>query len=348
VFHTFDPATGKTEEHHVSGPITQGEIDTYEMQYFNNKKGFENQQAETELKKQQAKEAGAKAAEGPSTIALNQAKAGEARANATEVPSKIAKNAAEAAQADAKAKETQALSGEGAAGESLVDSIGTGHIVPDRLGYLISKNPELLAAVTKKYPDFDTSKAASYASLYKEFTSTKPGTAGAALNNGATALKHLAALEKLNTPMSHVPHTSAWTAYHNQLDTLAPELAKFYGDTTIPAIASYKATLGSTLPGNRKAAFDTQANSMSKKFDSYEQQWKNGAPSAAYKLPMAQIDPEAQAARAHFDPAYAQRQAEQAANEVVAVQIPGQPVGHIPRGQLQKFLEDNKGAQEIK
>jgi hypothetical protein len=87
---------------------------------------------------------------------------------------------------------------------------------------------------------------------------------------------------------------------------------------------------------------------MSKKFDSYEQQWKNGAPSAAYKLPMAQIDPEAQAARAHFDPAYAQRQAEQAANEVVAVQIPGQPVGHIPRGQLQKFLEDNKGAQEIK
>jgi hypothetical protein len=346
-FPTFNPVSGQYDWHKTSDPETQGSLDDYWTKAGNDGMEFRSKQKEQELKEQQAAEAKAKAGEAPSEIRKNQAEAAAAGARATVTPSEIRKNTAEAEAAEAKAKETEALSGTGPAGASLVDAIGTGHIVADRLGYLLTKNPDLLAAVIKKYPDFDSSKAAGYANLYKEFTSTKNGTAGAALNQGATALKHLRRLEELNTPMSHVPHTSAWTAYRNQLDTAAPELAKFYGDTTIPAIAALKDTLGSTLPGNRSAAFTTQAISMSKKFDSYEQQWKNGAPSAAYRMPEPAIDEEARAARAHFDPAYAQRQAQEAANQLVAVQIPGQPVGHIPRANLQKFLQDNKGAQEI-
>ena len=41
---------------------------------------------------------------------------------------------------------------------------------------------------------------------------------------------------------------AAYTAYQNKADTVATELAKFYGDSTIPAIAAIKSTLTSQLP----------------------------------------------------------------------------------------------------
>ena len=88
------------------------------------------------------------------------------------------------------------------------------------------------------------------------------------------------------------------------MDTLAPELAKFYGHSTNDSINSYKDTLLSQLPGNRQAAIATQAASMGKKIDSYEQQWRNAAPSAAYEAPMPGMSDAAKMARGRLDPEY--------------------------------------------
>jgi hypothetical protein len=182
-----------------------------------------------------------------------------------------------------------------------VDAIGTGHIAPERMSYLLARNPQLLDAVMQKYPDFDSSKAESYQHTYRDFTS---GKTSQALNNGATALNHLNDLSALNTPASHIPHTNAWTAYQNQLDTVVSELGKFYGNDTIPGLAGYRKTLDTTLPGNRAAAIHQQAHAMGEKLDSYEQEWSNAAPSAAYQAPMPGISDKAKAARAALDPTW--------------------------------------------
>jgi hypothetical protein len=208
-----------------------------------------------------------------------------------------------AARAEQKLRESQTVTGD----NPLVKEIGEGKMPVGRLGYVLARKPELMAAVAKEYPDFDGSKIEAYTDAVKQFESTKPGTAGYAMNSGGTALSHLHELDELNTPASHIPHTPAWTKYHNKLDTVAPELAKFYGDVTIPAIQAYKDTLGSTLPGNRHAAITTQVQSMGRKLDEYEQQWKNAAPSKAYEAQMPDIDAKGKAARAALDPEYAQR-----------------------------------------
>lgn len=328
-------------------PMTQKEYDDYWTGATNDALDFRTKKHEDALKVAQGgvqratqanleSETKERDLAAPGKRNLTAAQAAEARATASKAPSEIRKNDAEAAAANAKTEQTKGDS-------ELVDAIGTGHVAADRIGYLLSKNPDLLQQVIKKYPDFDNNKVAGYAQAVKEFNSTKTGTAGAALNQGATALKHLRRLEELNTPMSHVPHTPDWTAYHNQLDTAAPELAKFYGDTTIPAIASLKDTLGSTLPGNRQAAFDTQAVSMSKKFDSYEQQWLNARPSAAYNPEMPNIDPEAQEARAHFDPQYRVRRAQAATGGTVTPPWMPPPGAPPAPAENNKYLYDPQG-----
>jgi len=232
------------------------------------------------------------------------------------------------ANAEASLHETQAKQakeGAGEGGSNIVDEIGTGRMIPERIGYILSRpnGQALMAQVAAKYPDIDMAKLQTYPEVAKQFASTKQGTAGGAINSGATALQHLVNLEKLNTPQSHIPHFNDWTAYQNQLDTVAPELAKFYGDTTIPAIEALKKTLGSTLPGNRDAAIRTQVQSMGKKLDAYEQQWKNAQPSPKWrKTPtMPGMDEAAKNARASLDPEYKQRLVQQH-----GATAPGQPI----------------------
>lgn len=183
--------------------------------------------------------------------------------------------------------------GTGNTPNSLVDAIGQGHINPDRLGYLLSRNPALLQGVMSKYPDFDSSKAASYPATYKDFTS---GKTSVALNAGSTALGHLNELKDLNTIESRVPGTADYQAYQNKVDTLATELAKFYGDSTVSGIANIKKTLSATF--NRDAAIKTQAQSMGDKLDAFQQTWDNAAPSKSYQAPMPGISPKAAADRA--------------------------------------------------
>jgi len=303
VFHTFDATKGEYVEHHASDPMTAGQRDDYESAAAAASLKFQNDKSEQALREAQAKNANSEAdtrnAEEPGKEAQTRAQAAQERAGAVRDYAEAAKDTEEVKTQ--KGKEAQAND------PQLVDSIGTGHIAPERMAYLLSRNPQLVDAVTAKYPDFDSSKAQSYTRVYNEFTDTKANTAGGALNAGATAMEHLKRLQELNTPMSHVYGTPAYNKYHNQLDTLAPELAKFYGDTTIPAIEALKSTLGATLPGNRQAAIETQAQSMGKKFDNYEQQWRNAAPSASYEAPMPGISEAAMDARAALDPQYRAR-----------------------------------------
>jgi hypothetical protein len=185
---------------------------------------------------------------------------------------------------------------------STVDAFGRGQVAPQNIAFLLrgKEGQALLNEVTAKYPDIDSTKLQNYSEKTSEFTGTKKGTSGAAINNGATAFKHLLDLEKLNTNASHIPGTPAYTAYKNQADTLVDELGQFYGNTTIPGLADFKNTLMSALPGNREAAIRTQAHSMGEKMDSYVQQWNNIAPSKSYQRPMPFYDNAARSARQHL------------------------------------------------
>jgi hypothetical protein len=188
--------------------------------------------------------------------------------------------------------------------QTLVKEMGTGKMPITRLEYLAARKPEILEAVARSFPGFDASKVKAYTDIYKDFTS---GKTAVALNSGGTALKHLKELQDLNTVASHIPHTPPWTSYQNKVDTVATELARFYGDSTVPAIAAIKETLASTLPGNREAAITTQSKSMGDKLDAYENQWIKAAPSKEYEAPLPGISAAARAARAALDPDYAQR-----------------------------------------
>jgi len=88
--------------------------------------------------------------------------------------------------------------------------------------------------------------------------------------------------------------------------------------------------LGATMPGSRHAAIVTQAQSMGKKFDNYEQTWKNAAPSANYEAPMPNVSQAAIEARAALDPNYRSRAVMQAAP--VTVQS-GEPTAKSATGE---------------
>ena len=200
--------------------------------------------------------------------------------------------------------------------KSLITSLGTGHIALSRLDYLAARKPDVLEAVTRAYPDFDSSKVKSYLDTYHDFTAGKTSDI---LTRGATALMHLRELADLNTVESRIPGTSDYQRYENKVDTVAPELGAFYGNSTEQGIASYKKTLNAIL--NRGAAIRTQAQSMGDRFDSYEQKWKNAAPSAAYQAPLPSVSAAVKKARADLDPEYAKR----LQGEAIYASAPGKP-----------------------
>ena len=186
--------------------------------------------------------------------------------------------------------------------QATIKMIGEGRVALNSPTYLLARKPEIMDAVAKAYPGFDASKVKAYQDTYKDFTS---GKTSIAINSGATALQHLAELRQLNTNTSRVPGTKDYQAYQNKVNTVAPELARFYGNDTDLGVESMKQTLDSTF--NRDSAITTQAKSMGDKMDSYEQQWANAAPSPAYQASMPGLSQQAKLARANLDPSYAQK-----------------------------------------
>lgn len=196
----------------------------------------------------------------------------------------------------------------GASGNPLIDAVGQGKLAPDRLGYLLTRNPQLLQQVVKYYPDFDSTKAASYVTTYKEFTSTKQNTAGGALRAGATAMGHLAQLYDLvEKPSTYMPGTDNAKSASELVQFLGGELAKFYGTNNVTEVEALKKAIGSGFPWQKIQAVKTAVHAMGVQFDNYEQQWKNAAPSKAYEAPMPNVSDQTKAIRATLDPEYAQR-----------------------------------------
>ena len=282
---------------------SNGDIARYDLKAMTDQQSYEKAQGEIAHTAAQTRESNANAEAKPQET---QAKVMEAGARATEARASATRSYAEANAINQKSEKDGNDAG-GGANRELVDDIGSGHVTPERMSYLLTRNPGLVAAVAQKYPDWDSTKASAYPEVVKDFSSSKAGTAGGQLLAGGTAMRHLAELKAMNTPASHVWGTPSHTAYENKVETVADEVAKFYGNTTIPAIDGIKKTLLTTLPGNRDAAIATQAKSMGDRFDSLEQTWRNGSPSHGYRPNMPNVSEEAINARANLDPVYRQR-----------------------------------------
>jgi hypothetical protein len=222
--------------------------------------------------------------------------------------------------------------------KSLVDEIGSGKMVMGNLDRVLTKNPDLMAAVAQKYPDFDQSKIKSYLQAYRDFTGS--GKISTQLNAGSTALRHLAQLKSINdaNPTAvHNPLTESYKQYNNLLDTVVDELVTFYGEPkTNEAINAKKATLGGYL--NRGAAITEQAKAMGEKFDELENTWKNAAPSQAYQAPMPGYSQAAKQARAKLDSQYAGRLKQESGGTAAPagasdeVYVNGKLAGHVVNG----------------
>jgi hypothetical protein len=174
---------------------------------------------------------------------------------------------------------------------SVVNAIGTGHVVADRLGYLLSKSPNLVAAVTKAFPDFDTSKAAGYAAVVKDYTSGKTATT---LTAGGTALKHLKRLYDVSGPAGFIPGTADYADRQKTIDQVASEVARFNaagGEPGQGSIADIKNSLSTII--RPREGIKQLTRLLSDNLQTYENKWYEGAPSEAYHKPMPKIDQEA-------------------------------------------------------
>lgn len=185
------------------------------------------------------------------------------------------------------------LSGLDQQARSVIELIHSGRAPISRPDYVLARKPEVFAAVERAYPgEFDASKVDAYKEQYKQFTSTKPGTAGNAINSGGTVLQHLDELKQINEKYlaARTPGTDAYRAFENKLDTVAGELLTFYGlPKTNEQMRSQKESLGGKF-GSRDVAINTQIDSMIDKLASYANQWSEAAPSKNYEAKMPSIN----------------------------------------------------------
>lgn len=240
---------------------------------------------------------------------------------------------------------------------SVVELVGTGKAPLTRNDYILARNPQLMAAVSRAYPDFDGSKVASYPKVYQDFTS---GKTSVALNSGETAIKHLRDLWKINkenpievhegTTVGKLGGSKAYQAYNNLKGTVVGELAQFYQlGKTDKQIEEMKDGFDATV--NRGAAIQRQIASLEEKLKSYEQQWKSAAPSPAYQAPMPSIDEGAKQALAEMDPQFVKDNPEFAPQSAQpANQTPANPASVLPpvkTGQTRLFSPDRKTHYDI-
>ena len=224
---------------------------------------------------------------------------------------------------------------------AIVKMIGTGQMDIGRLEYLAARNPDLLKSVAVSFPNFDKSKVNKYVQASKEYASLKPGTPGAALNAGNAVLGHLERLKEIadTHPIDvRTPKTDANLGYNNLLNTIVGELTTFYQDPkTDKSLAGFKDNL-STFFGSRDAQIKEQIKAMGVKMDSYEQSWKEAAPSEAYEAPMPKMTPHAYQIMVQNDPSYAERHPELTApaNRVANTQSQGK-IGVEAGGKIHYF-----------
>lgn len=263
-------------------PMTHDMVDAYNNAALTKYQKWHADKGEADLKASEVKRNNATADEGPSVVAKNNAEARKADA--------------EAKKADAERKATEG-------DPAVIDGIGTGQIVPERLGYLLGKKEgqQLLSAVKAKYPDLDTSKLQAYPKLYTDFTS---GKSSQQMRNMNTAFQHIEDLRNLNTVSSRMPGSDASHAFESKLTNASAEianaLAKPGATATKDEIAQVKKSLSPFL--NRDSAITTQIHSMIEGYKTLRNVWLQGAPSAAYEGQLPDLSPEGKTIIRKYDP----------------------------------------------
>ena len=206
---------------------------------------------------------------------------------------------------------------------------------------------QIVAEVMQAYPDFDISKAPAYGKARLDYTS---GKTAVALNAYGTALEHLKELYDVAGAGSFIPGTQEYTKFQNTLTLYAPEIQKALNGGTAPTQGEIE-DLKKTLSGlRRQTGIQQQAKLLSEKLDNYQQQWDNASPSSALRPPMPGVSQAARDAVEYVrtggkaQPSQPQVKLPAAPQGQVAVQIPGSPVGFIPRAALDKFKQDHPNA----
>lgn len=141
-------------------------------------------------------------------------------------------------------------------------------------------------ALNQAYPGFDESEQKNYFQSRQKFTT---GTQGQAVNAGMTAFHHLRELQQLNTPQSRVPGSPDYVNYQNKIETIAGELANFYGTNTVSGIDNLKKSLDNYT--FRDTAIQTQARSMTDKMMEYGNQWSDSVPKYLQKAGVHPVMP---------------------------------------------------------
>jgi hypothetical protein len=185
---------------------------------------------------------------------------------------------------------------------SAIEMVRQGRAPIENAGYILSRNPGFVEAMERLYPgEVDFSKVSAYKAATKDFTSGKDADQ---LQAGSIALDHLQQLRAINdrNPIEvHVPGSKPYKDYQNLLDTVGPELGRFYENTTIPGIQSYRESLTGL---NRDTAINRQISSMAVRMKTYDDKWKGAAPSPAYEAKMPGDYAVARSKMATMDPEY--------------------------------------------
>lgn len=191
--------------------------------------------------------------------------------------------------------------------QDILKDIHSGQIVPERLSYLLARNPGIIEALAKGYPDIDTTKLQGYPKLYNEFHS---GDIAKQLANGGTVLKHLKELNDARSITSHIGTNAfgiggldARQKYQTALNQVAGELGQFYKENNIPNAERVIDALGSTF--GRGGGIKEASHLVGEKIDEWQDLWDRGAPSDVYKPKFPDVSAEAKRARAALDPTYA-------------------------------------------
>jgi hypothetical protein len=231
---------------------------------------------------------------------------------------------------------------------SVAEGRNTTVAIQNRKGELTPLGQALMQA----YPDYDITKAKDYQKVRTDFTT---GPTSKALTAYGTAINHARSLYDNTGPKSYIPGTDEYKRYGQDIAYVATEVAKALNPTgvaTVQGIKEQEEALRSTF--NRKAAIENAAHILTGKMSEMKQRWMNAQVRPSYQPPMPSISQEAldnaDYIRNHGQQPTAQPNQQQpklppAPQGQIAVQLPGLPVGFIPRSALAQFQKDHPNAQ---
>ena len=215
--------------------------------------------------------------------------------------------------------------------KALMVELGTGKIAINNMGYILARNPGLVAGTALAFPGFDSSKIGGYPTLVKDFNT---GASSDTIQAANTFLPHL---ENLYTHLKEAQKmggilgpggflSGAWAAAPGVAGTKAGQLAAQIQTDQQTAVRELEATYSKyALSPSEKDAYTAMLQSanpetiinkipeiahlMQDRMDAIQEKWNDGAPSDQYKPPRQILDDKARQSlvniiggEAHFRP----------------------------------------------